>query len=359
MREQSGIGFENTRLIDRRSLLTGALAAWVGATCRAQEPGRAEPKEDQELRAVEAIAEKKGLRSFGVTRTAHYLGIGDASDGIRLLALRDCESIAADYLDYYQRHGFKVTMPADRLTVIILTDARSRAAFNSGPPVQTSRSGRDWGRARNGRSADTGKPSPKAANRVRVAPGHYEPHTNRVVVSLHAKPTRTTAPFDSTHIAHEVTHQLTFNTGPLDRRGDVPHAIGEGLAQYGEIRKNTGRSALGQPHEANLYTLVRARRFGPPWYSLTELLTNDRLFVSAASVPLQQLAYAQAWLLIHYLMKDRSRLERFRAYLEAIRPRTDPQHRLDDAKNHLGDLGRLNQELISYFVELNKSPRES
>ena len=187
MREQSGIGVETTRLVDRRSLLTGALAAWVGATCRAQEPGQAESKEDQELRAVEAIAAKEGLRSFGVTRTAHYLGIGDASDVIRLLALRDCESVAADYLDFYQRQGFKVTMPAGRLTVIILTDGRSCAAFNAGPPVQTARSVRDRGRARNGRSADIGKPSPNAANRVPIAPGHYEPHTNRIVVSLHAK----------------------------------------------------------------------------------------------------------------------------------------------------------------------------
>jgi hypothetical protein len=242
--------------------------------------------------------------------------------------------------------------------VIILTDERSRAAFNTGPPAQVARSGRDRARAKNGRSADIGKPSPKAANRVPVAPGHYEPHTNRVVVSLHAKPSRTSAPLDSKVLAHEVTHQLTFNTGLLDRRGDVPHAIGEGLAQYGEIRKNTGRSAPGQPHEVNLYTLVRARRFGPPWYPITELLSNDRLFVSAASAPLKQLAYAQAWLLIQYMMKDRSRLERFRAYLEAIRPRTDAEHRLDDAKNHLGELGRLNQELINYFVELNRAPRE-
>lgn len=72
-------------------------------------------------------------------------------------------------------------------------------------------------------------------------------------------------------------------------------------------------------------------------------------------MPLQKLAYAEAWLLIDYLMKDRSRLEGFRAYLEAIRHRVDPERRLDDAEKHLGDLDRLNQDLLTYFVRLNKT----
>ncbi len=54
--------------------------------------------------------------------------------------------------------------------------------------------------------------------------------------------------------------------------------IGEGLAQFGEIRKTTEKVALGQPHEPNLYVLVRSRRFGPPWYPFAQLLTDDRLF---------------------------------------------------------------------------------
>jgi hypothetical protein len=156
-------------------------------------------------------------------------------------------------------------------------------------------------------------------------------------------------------LAHEATHQLTFNTGLFGRRGDVPRCIGEGLAQYGEIRRTGGRTAPGQPHKTNLYVLVRARRFGPPWYTIAQLVGDDRAFLQNPSARLLQVAYAQAWLLTDYLMKDRSRVQRFRAYLEAIRSRSGPEHRLDDAKKHLGDLERLNQDLVSYFVRLNMS----
>src|SRR5436305_425890 len=47
-------------------------------------------------------------------------------------------------------------------------------------------------------------------------------------------------------LTHEATHQLTFNTGLLDRRSDLPFCIVEGLAMYSERRRLTGRSEPGQ-----------------------------------------------------------------------------------------------------------------
>ncbi len=35
-------------------------------------------------------------------------------------------------------------------------------------------------------------------------------------------------------LVHEAIHQLTYNTGLLDRQADVPVAISEGLATFGE-----------------------------------------------------------------------------------------------------------------------------
>ena len=335
MREQPKTSVGGDGLIGRRSLLTGALAAWVGASCRAGEPSQSQSAEDQERRQVEAIAAKVGLRSFGATRSPRYLGIGDASDTFRSLTLRDCEALAADYLDYYQSQGFKVVMPAGRLTVIILADERSYAAFNG-----------------EGRSPS----SPTETNRHTMVPGRYNSHTNRLVVlDLHAVTSRRTGLLNLQLLAHEATHQLTFNTGMLNRHGDVPHSIAEGLAQYGENRRINGRTAPGQLHLRNLNTLAAAQRMDTPWYSIAQLLADDRPFLLDSFARLKNLAYAQAWLLIDYLMKDRSRLERFRAYLEAIRPRIDPEYRLDDAEKHLGDLDRLNQDLLTYFVKLNKS----
>jgi hypothetical protein len=332
MQEQPRFSAGSDGLVDRRSLLTGALAAWLGALCGAGEPDQSQTDEDEQRRSVEAIAAKAGLHSFRTTRTRHYLGIGNASDAFRSLTLADCEAVAVDYLDYYQSQGFKVAMPGGRLTVVILADERSLAAFNGVHRVQK---------------------SPTEAKPRLVNPGRYETGTNRLVVfDLHAVAARRTGLLNLQLLAHEATHQLTFNTGLLKRGGDIPHSIAEGLAEFGSIRKASGRHAPGQLSLKNLDILARARRAGK-WHPVAQLLSDDRPFVllSGNSV----LAYAEAWLLIDYLMKDRSRREGFRAYLEAIRPRLDPNHRLDDAKKHLGDLDRLNQDLMTYFVALNKT----
>ncbi len=297
------------------------------------EPDSSQSQEDQERRAVEAIAAKARLRAFATTRSAHYLGIGDTSDAFRSQTLRDCEAVAADYLDHFQSRGFTVAMPVTRLTVVILTDDRSRGAFNVGIGVRG---------------------IPIETTQLLIPAGHYEPQTNRIILGLHARGNRLVEHLDLRRVAHEATHQLTFNTGLLDRRGDVPRSIAEGLAEYGAVRKTGRQIAPGFLHE-DLMTLLRARRSGTPWYPVAQLLADDRPFLLDSFKRLQSLAYAQAWLLIHCLMNDRSRCEGFRAYLEAIRPRTDPEHRLDDAEKHLGDLDRLDKDLLAYFVGLNMS----
>jgi hypothetical protein len=335
MRKQLRNGAGSDCLVTRRSLLTGALAAWVGVYCRAEEPDQSLTEEDKERRTIEAIVAKSGLRSVGTTRSPHYLGIGDTSESFRSVTLQDCEAVAADYLDYYRSQGFKVAMPSGRLTVVILADESSLAAFNGDRRLQK---------------------SPTEAEPHLVARGRYEPRSNRLVVlDMHAVASRRTGLLNLHVLAHEATHQLTFNTGLLTRRGDVSHSIAEGLAQYGEIRNTNGRTAPGQLHLQNLNVLSAARRLGTPWYPVAQLLADDRPYVLGSFMRHQKLAYAEAWLLIDYLMKDRSRLEGFRAYLEAIRPRVDPEHRLDDAEKHLGDLDRLNQDLLTYFVRLIKT----
>ena len=44
-------------------------------------------------------------------------------------------------------------------------------------------------------------------------------------------------------LVHEATHQLSFNTGLLNREGDTPLCIVEGLGTYGESRDSIGTVA--------------------------------------------------------------------------------------------------------------------
>jgi hypothetical protein len=331
--------------ITRRTLLATALGCGAGIVVRArgaeypgggQEPPR-EQDDATDKQAVEALGAKAKLRPFRSSRSTSYLAIGDAPADFQTLTLRDCELVAADYLDHYRAKGFGVTRPARRLTVVTLADDRSFAAFLDDPSLVM-------------------KPSRLVTMAIH---GVYQPETNRLIVFDHralGPDLGARAGYENLRVlAHEATHQLTFNTGLLRRGGDVPTSILEGLARYGEVRKPAGRTPPGQINHMCLQDLAQTRRV--PWISVAALLEDDGFLKGAAGAPARILGYAEAWLLVHYLMNDPSRTIGFRHYLEAIRERTstDKDHRLADARQHLGDLDRLNDDLRQYAVRLQKT----
>ncbi len=57
------------------------------------------------------------------------------------------------------------------------------------------------------------------------------------------------------NLAHEATHQLCYNTGLLNPKGDTPAAIVEGLACYSEARRLRGRSEPGLLNSERLDSL--------------------------------------------------------------------------------------------------------
>ena len=157
-------------------------------------------------------------------------------------------------------------------------------------------------------------------------------------------------------LAHEGTHQLSFNTGLLSRTGDVPLAIIEGLGTYGEARKISGPSEFGRTNLKRLEDLARIQR-RIPWIPVRELLSQDTV-LRAGNAARIMLAYAQSWLLVHYLMTEPAMLPRFREYLKTIAQRTKADdQRLEDAGAALGDLDVLDRELRRYAVRLQMSLR--
>jgi hypothetical protein len=154
-------------------------------------------------------------------------------------------------------------------------------------------------------------------------------------------------------LAHEAMHQLTFNTGLLDRDADVPLAVSEGLATYGEVRKAVGTSPLGQKNQGRLDGL-RVALAGPKridWIPIKRLLTEDSLFGGQGDEVQPQLAYGESWLFVHEMMRP-PKPEAFRAYLEVVRMRDDSRKRLDDARLHFGDLDRLDRRLREAALKL-------
>jgi hypothetical protein len=154
-------------------------------------------------------------------------------------------------------------------------------------------------------------------------------------------------------VTHEATHQLTFNTGLLDRRDDIPLCIVEGLAMYGERRRLTGRSEPGQANLRRLEELAHVQR-RLSWISLSELLANDTAWFGRGE-DRRALGYAESWVLVYHLMTDPTRLPQFRDYLRAIRGRKDRSRRLEDARAHFGDLDQLDRELRRTAIRLQQT----
>ncbi len=154
-------------------------------------------------------------------------------------------------------------------------------------------------------------------------------------------------------LAHEGTHQLNFNTGVLERLGDVPACILEGLAMYSEVRKLSGRTPPGGVNRERIESLARMQRTGVPWLPVERLLCDDVL-LRAGPGPRILMAYSESWLLIDYLLKDPSLRVAFRRYLATIRSRSNRENRREDAQKHFSDLEDLDRSLRSYSVQLLK-----
>jgi hypothetical protein len=135
---------------------------------------------------------------------------------------------------------------------------------------------------------------------------------------------------------------LTFNTGLLNRLGDVPLCLSEGLATYCELWRPGDRPPLGTINRPRLRAIAEARDPSAAWIPAAKLLSDDE---TLRAEPTRQQAYAQSWLLVHAFLTSRASLPAFRAYLDALRGRRDSRSRLDDATTHLGDLDRLDRML--------------
>jgi hypothetical protein len=300
--------------IDRRNWLRAAAGALIFpglVVARAGDP--------DEAAEVEAQAKKVGLDGFGRDQTEHYLGLGNASPTFRREAIQACELIAEAFLKHFREKGFPdMTLPKQRMTVVVLANAKAYAAYSGFKP-----------------DAAIG--------------GHYELDTNRLVmfdfrsgdVPLNAAAQR----INSMVLTHETTHQLTFNTGLLNRKGDAPLCVIEGMATYGEVWRPNKRGEIGQVNFDRLKGLELVRKQGATWIPLDKLLVKDDLLEDLKT---RDVAYAESWLLIHHCMKSPGLMPKFQAYLAAIKPRSDASHRLEDARAHLGDLKKLDDEVRRY-----------
>lgn len=318
--------------IDRRRWL-GATAALVGASFRgvssAQEPPGDDPGpipiRDADEPEVEKTLREAGVQPFRRLRSNHYLALGDGAESFLRTTLTDCEELLLAFMRHFRGRGFEVREPGRPLLVTAFADDRSFGRYHKMPSLMEG-------------GAQAVGMYDRATNLLSVFDWRNVPQVSRA------------ANRNVQTVAHEGTHQLTFNTGLLDREADTPTCIVEGLGTYGEPRKVVGPSDLGRLNVQRADDLAKLRR-SLPWIPVRQLLVDDST-LRAGLYGKVMLAYAESWALVHLLLNDKDRLPGFRAYLAALKARKDAEHRLDDAREHLGDLEELDRDLQAHAVRL-------
>jgi hypothetical protein len=318
--------------LSRRDWIARALAGIAGlrlaaAPAFAIQPDGG-PDEGKEIAQVQALALKAGLRPFAENRTANFIGLGDADAVYSRTALAICEALAKDFLPHFRDRGFKLSLPPHRMTVITLKDDASYRAFAGNKPDET-------------------------------VGGHYDPDTNRLVVfDFRDKQEELGENAERVNLftlVHETVHMLSFNTGMLERKQDVPACIAEGLATYAELWRTKGRNKIGTLNRPRLQALLDAGNGAPTWIPIDKLLTDDRVFDDEKT---EQMAYAESWLLANHLLKRGSpQLTKFHAYLARIAKPAGPKTRIQIAEDELGSLENLNRELHRSAQKLIRNGR--
>jgi len=318
-------------------LATGCMFGGVGGQAVAgspQNPAKGETAlsrtAEAELKAARERLSKAEIGPLGTARSTHFQAIGDASEWFMSVVLRDCEQITSEYLRHFRARGFQLRMPGSPLIVIVFRNDQSFDKFFHMPSRR------------------------KAAKEDRLAywEGIYDQTTN----ALHVFDWRDMFPhsgrLNAYTLVHELTHQLSFNTGLLNREGDTPACIGEGLGMYGEARDIIGPSDFGRCNWIRLSAITTSLR-RLPWIPMRDLFSDDVILRSGKG-DWVLLAYGESWLLVYYFLKDQALLPRFREYLKAIQPRRTTDHRIADAQTHLGDLDQLDRVLRQYAVRLER-----
>jgi Protein of unknown function (DUF1570) len=287
-------------------------------------------------------------------RSRHFLAAGNADEEFTRKQLERCEWLYASFLAHFRSRGFSLRAPAAPLMVAVFDSQEGLEAYlNTRTPelvtgIYHPASNRlivyDFGRNR-----ALVRSRERAADFARSLPTDLD--RNAVLGSVSVKAGFLREDANVATIMHEAAHLMSFNTGMLDRKADLPIWLVEGLATYCEPTAQGNWKGIGEVNTDRLRLLAAALKGKGEFLPLRSLLEGDAWLRGPGGGGRALMGYAQSWALFHMLMQEQPGA--LRRYLKLIYARRTPDHRLADFAQVFGaDLNRLEQRHRAHIKRL-------
>jgi hypothetical protein len=258
----------------------------------------------------------------------HFTAYSNADDEFAAMRLNNCELIYDLFFEHFRKKGFRVHEPGAKMMVAIFD---SQAGFEAyiGQRMPSAVTGMyhtktnrlvvyDYGQ---NRAFEDAKRQARADAR-RIG-SDLDRRRFIDTVNRRASEFRTEANIGT--VMHEVAHQLSFNCGMLNRDGDTPFWLAEGLATYCEATENGAWQGIGETNPERIMPLAGPAHGRGGFIKLRDLLERDDWMKDTKTA---LLAYAQSWALFKMLMEERP--AQLRRFMELNCARRTGDHRPGD-----------------------------
>lgn len=296
---------------------------------------------------IKALEQQHKLAPLAKFDSRNFTAWSNADTDFTAMRLRNCEALYYAFFQHFERKGFQLRPPAARLMVTVFDSQRGFEAY-LGHKMPNHLVGTYHPESNRLVVYDLNQNHGVLANKEKALKSGQKialdvDRVNYVqAVERWARDACTDANIATT--MHEAAHQVSFNCGLLNRRGDMPIWLAEGLACYCEATDKGSWQGIGQPNPERLRVLAQVVSGKGKLIPLADLVGPADWRKDGRTLPV---GYAQSWALFHLLMHERPKA--LREYLKLVHERQTPDHRLTDFRQAFGaDLARLDRELADY-----------
>lgn len=290
--------------------------------------------------------------SFRIHETDHYVIAYDTSREYAEWTSSLLERLNKALVAFWRKQGIKLEDPQFPLPIIIHSSSIAYQAASRKDGVGASAVGYYNLRNNRVRMYDITGSDELRAERTNNRSGSRK-EISRMLTTVAAEPLVAT-------IVHEATHQVSYNTGLMQRFADLPIWLVEGMAVYFEAPESGSSRGWRGIGKINYRRLATFRRNLPNWNntSLTSLIATDERIRNPRT---GGLAYADAWALNYYLIKRKpkdyvayvKKLSERKPFLPATpKGETEAESRIALFEEHFGSVNEVSRDLLKYISRL-------